>query len=355
MLSKRVTEEDASTGFNVASAAFKQRHPTRRAPVVAYDGLPYPCLRWFMTSKHECARSMRQRLARLLASNDTAVTREGRDFSDPHVVLSAFLLAHPEWTLARDDCVLVFREFPSVHAALALRLQVSGLCFLNAPLVCAHYAVNLRSRTVSLGVLDITAFMRCHIGDGGTARYLFSDSGGDTKSVLLQVLQPAQGAAEAELCSVSYDSLTNIPGRALGPELRALVKQNGPGVITSFRTELALAAPKTSYMGRPTSKFNGLHALILLGVRWDAASGKHFMLLQNSWESLPFFEVDEDYWVACKAQVSFIVTPQTAPRRGFVTNDFISAESGVEGAGVAEPPLIRGISSNPATWLDASI
>jgi hypothetical protein len=338
MLSKRVTEEDASTGFNVASAAFKKRHPTRRAPAVAYNGLPDPCLRWFITSMHECARSMRRRLARLLASNDTAVTSEGRDSPDPQAALSTFLSAHPEWALARGDCTLAFWELPSVLAALALRLQLSGLWFLNAPLVAAHYAVNLRSSTVHLRVLDITAFMRCHIGDGGTARYLFSDSGGDAESVLLQVLQPARGASEAELRSFSYNS---VSCRQQGPKLRALVKRYGPGVVTSFRAELALAAPKTSYSGRHTSEFNGLHALILLGVRRDAASGKHFMLLQNSCASLPFFEVDEDYWVASKAKVHFIVTPQTAPPAGFITNDLISAESGVVGAGVAYPPLVR--------------
>ena len=80
-----------------------------------------------------------------------------------------------------------------------------------------------------------------------------------------------------------------------------------------------------------------LSSCLSVGVHLDVASGKHLMLLQNSWTSLPFFEVDEDDWYDSEAKVCFVNTQQTAVLPHFRTNDFAVAESGVVGAGVAEP------------------
>jgi hypothetical protein len=333
MIAKRVTELNARVGIDIA---FEEED----TPVVVQDGLPRPHLRWILQSEHLVAQNMRRRLARLLSADDTPLTATGHISPEPRAAFESFLLAHPLWVRpgVDDQCTLVFREFPAVLAALVLRLQVSGLCFLHAPLVAVHYLYNLRATAVRASVLDITDFMRRHIGDGGMAKYLFNDGGGDTKSVLLQVLQPAAGATQATLRSCSHDS---APLQMLGPKLRALMRAYGPGVVTSFRAENDLAPPRTSYAGTHTSALNGLHALILVGVRFDTESGKHFMLLQNSWEGLPFFEVDENYWYASEAAVCFVLTPQDAPRAGFATNDLRSAESGVVGAGVAAPPSVR--------------
>ena len=275
---------------------------------------------------------MRCRLTRLLASNDTPQTAEGHAAPDPRTALKAFLASNPLWAEAGAHCTLLFREFPSCMDALVLRLQKSGVCFLHAPLVAVHYLVSLI--VAEPRVPDVTAFMRRQIGDGGSARYLLTDSGGDPRSVLLQILQPAEGAAQAELLTYAFGD--HIPFSSFG----LLIRKHGPGIVTSFRTELALSEPRTSYSGAHTSFFHGLHALILVGVRYDAATGKHFLLLQNSWERLPFFEVDEGYWQASEATVSFVKTPQLSLRAGFATNDLRSAESGVIGAGVSAPPLV---------------
>ena len=60
-------------------------------------------------------------------------------------------------------------------------------------------------------------------------------------------------------------------------------------------------------------------------------------MLQNSWQSLPFFEVDEEYWYASEAKVRFVVTRQNSIQPCFDANDLKVAESGIIGVGVAEP------------------
>lgn len=333
LLAKRVTEADAIVGFGTASAAFSRKHPADAAPV-APSGRRSPYLRFFACSAHGVAVDARMRLARMLSHNDVPLA--GKSTTPPHEALNDFLRANPRWQKSDDNCFLVFWHFSALMAALILRVQLTGLCFLHAPIVALHYLLNMTG-VVHRETLDITSFGRKHIGDGGTSRYIFSDSGGNTKSILLQVLQPGEGADKAELLSRAYDFGSKSD---IGPELRRLLKLYGPGVVTSFRLETGLRAPQTSYVGAHTTTLLGLHALVLVGVRFDAVSCKHFMILQNSWASLPFFEVDEDYWYASEAVVSFVTTKQTKLRPGFVTNDLCVAESAIIGAGVAEPALV---------------
>ena len=290
-------------------------------------------MRFFADSSHAIAVDARERLSLLLATNDVAIV--GGSSTKPREALNGFLQANPLWRENDDECFLVFWHFATLMSALILRVQITGLCFLHAPIVALHYLLNMTG--VHLETLDITSFGRKQIGDGGTGRYIFSDSGGNTRSILLQVLHPEAGAKKAELIRRNYDfgSTSDV-----GPELRRLLKLHGPGVVTSFRLETGLHAPQSSYVGVHTTPLLGLHAMVLIGVRRDAISDKHFMLLQNSWASLPFFEVDEDYWQSSEAEVCFVATKQTKLRPGFDTNDLCAAESAIVGAGVAEPALV---------------
>ena len=328
LLAKRVNEYDATAGFGVASAAFAMKYPEEPAPVVVFDGQLYSHLRFFARDGHAIAVSARARLARLLSNSDTSLAGRAEE---PRAALDAFIAANPLWTQGGDTCTLVFWCFPPIMDALILRVQLSGLCFLHAPIVALHYLLNMTARHPE--TIDISRFMLMHVGDGGTARYVLTDSGGSAESVLLQLAQPRLGATEATLVSRPYNfgAVSDV-----GPELRRLLSVLGPGVVTSFLVEEALASPRTSYTGARTTPLVGLHALVLVGVRFDVASGKYFMICQNSWARLPFFEVDEDYWYDCKAQVSFVNTKQTALRPGYATNDLLVAESAVVGAGVAE-------------------
>ena len=332
LFAKRVTEDDAFAGFATASAEFRRMHPDDAAPV-APSGGKWPFLRYFAHSHHPVAVGSRGRLTRILSDNDVPVA--GESATKPLAALNDFLRVNPLWRQSDNNCFLIFWHFPSLMSALILRVQLSGLCFLHAPIVALHYLLNMTA--VHRETLDITSFARKHIGDGGTGRYIFGDSGGNTTSILLQLLQPEVGVEKAQLRSRPYN-FGLVPD--IGPELRRLLVKFGPGVVTSFRLETGLHAPQTSYAGAHTTPLLGLHALILVGVRRDAVSGKHFMLLQNSWASLPFFEVDENYWYSSEAEVCFVATKQTKLRPGFVTNDLCVAESAIVGAGVAEPELV---------------
>jgi hypothetical protein len=332
LLSKGATEATAATHFYLASAAYAKCDgigalpPVPDSPNVITFGMS-PYINWFERSNHPIARESRTRLERLLDDDDCAVTSIVP--GDPRIILQSFFKSNPAWLGADDSCELVFRRYPSVLNAIILRVQTSGLCFIHAPLTALHYLRNMVSTCEE--TVDITTFMRCNIDDVGTAAYVYSDTGGSAESVLRQVVLPG-----TLLASCNFDS---VAVSDLGPELRRLLSLYGPGIVTTMGVERALVPPRTSFAGRCTSPLLGLYAVVLVGVRLSPVSRKHFMLLQNSHAGLPFFEVDEDYWFECKAEVSFVRTPQPTARPGFMTNSLVVAESGVVGAGVAAPFL----------------
>lgn len=70
--------------------------------------------------------------------------------------------------------------------------------------------------------------------------------------------------------------------------------------------------------------------MVLLAVYTDADEMRHF-LIQNTWRTKQFFEVDEAYFTGCEATVYFIRTPQTAVPDGLGAStgfSWVEADSG---------------------------
>lgn len=70
--------------------------------------------------------------------------------------------------------------------------------------------------------------------------------------------------------------------------------------------------------------------MVLLSVFTDVEGMRHF-LIQNTWRTKQFFEVDETYLKCCDATISFVETPQTGIRPGFAFSAgfrWVEADSG---------------------------
>jgi len=70
--------------------------------------------------------------------------------------------------------------------------------------------------------------------------------------------------------------------------------------------------------------------MVLLAVYTDADGMRHF-LIQNTWRTKQFFEVNETYLRGCHATIYFVRTPQTAVPvgRGASTGfSWVEADSG---------------------------
>jgi hypothetical protein len=136
-------------------------------------------------------------------------------------------------------------------------------------------------------------------------RHIFDDAGGNSRSMLKHILQPG---------SVIVASSLELIADNLG--------KFGPGLVATFEVHEDFNASYLSYDGNPRGKLVGHHAMVLVGSRREAGSGKQWFLLQNWWPQMQFAEVSEEYMEACGATVYFVKTPQTAiPTQFPVTAD----------------------------------
>jgi len=127
---------------------------------------------------------------------------------------------------------------------------------------------------------------------------------------------------------------------AIGPsslQITKLLHTYGPALISKFRVHDDFVAGPLSHIGLPVSGATEVrtHAMVLIGYR---KVGEDFrFLVQNSWSSKPFFEVDAVYLGGCDAVLTFVRTPQTHVLAQFDVNDAAHVECEADVGEQADP------------------
>ena len=207
-----------------------------------------------------------------------------------------FLSACPAW---QDKDAYIFHVAKSV--TLARRHQLSGLSYMHAPLVLQHYLVSLHQPDV--GMIDMTKYIRQRFSSEQLQQHIFDNKRRDSSELLEVILEP--------------DSMMILSSLDLYEQH---LKQYGPGLVSGFRVfDDFYNGMKTSFDGAPRSiggksrrdpdALHGLHAMLLIGVRREAESGKRWFLLQNWWKHSQFVEVSEEYLTYLIPPVYFVKTP----------------------------------------------
>ena len=210
-----------------------------------------------------------------------------------------FLSANPMW---QDNDAYIFHVANNV--SLPRRSQPSGLSYMNAPLVLQHYLVSLHQPDV--GMIDMPNLIRHHFSAEQFHQHIFADQGGSSRAILQMILEP---------CSLRVEDFP-------ADEYEEDLKRYGPGLVSHFRVyDDFLNDRKTSFDGAPqpiegkslddSDGFHGFHAMVLIGFRRDAQTGKRWFLLQNWWPHSQFVEVSEGYLKHCRPTVYFVKNPQT--------------------------------------------
>lgn len=324
LLAKDVTERDAGIGFHNTQLGSS---PTITAP--SSDKAPF--LSFFLTSESGIAKYFRSRLDRLLDHGD----RETH--ADFAVALEAFIVLNPAWRNTTTSYISLLAN-PRLRRAMISRVQITGLCFLHAPLVALHYAVNLQSVDLNNQTVDITTALR-HNFDGVLGSYLFADKGAIVIDVIRSVFAPDPGVLGADTVPFGIYAPSSAPNSKRDYYgLIDMLKSFGVGIVNSFRVyDRFWNASATSFSGSNVTGFRGGHAMVLIGVRLDVQSGQYYLLLQNWWHALQVVEVRQDYAYACSTSLVFVSTPQMSYRKNWITAPFRSAESAAETSGVAFP------------------
>jgi hypothetical protein len=233
----------------------------------------------------------RARLSRIVQAGE-----DSEDFQDgQQTMFETFIQAHGEW--APGNSFVVFRDHASLSGkahALVERVQLSGLCYMHAPVVLQHYLVAMQ-RDDHVPMLDMGLYLRRFMNSDGLTRHIWDNRGGDSKDFLENILLP--------------DPEPVFFSPAATADLRAAMNLYGPGLVQGFKVEAAFAnSSNWQYLGARVGPSTGLHAMVLVGHRKEGNFDRY--LLQNWWKNKPFVEVDAQYLESCGAIIHFVKTPQ---------------------------------------------
>ena len=168
-------------------------------------------------------------------------------------------------------------EFPGYSTLLMVddnttrvqRLQRSRLCYMHACAVAHHYAVwhallASGASSTSHGMLDLARYMATHFSGKQLEKHVFDDSGGNSPVLLRCILLPD---------SIVVTSREDVYEEDL--------RRYGPALVSSFEVHTDFENQAVHHHhGVPAGDALGIHSMVLVGARTDAA-GKRVFLLQN--------------------------------------------------------------------------
>jgi hypothetical protein len=214
-----------------------------------------------------------------------------------------------------DFCLLetnmgAFTVFVHHKITIKQRRQLSGSCFLHAPIVLQAYLINMHTQRPA-DMIDMSKYVRHYLPTKCLEKYL-SKGSGDSLKFLESILHGRNGQfrGNAGYLQVGFPLETEDM-----PLLFDRLKQYGPALITNFQVEEDfVGGTRVIFDGEPTSGTSHVselrHAMLLVGIRMDPVAREWRLLLQNWWRNKQFIEVSLGYMAKCEAKVAFILTSQ---------------------------------------------
>lgn len=202
--------------------------------------------------------------------------------------------------------VLFWKEYNHINELKVLRCQLSGLCYLHAPVVLQHYMCCI-GRNESYGsMVNVASFIQESFKGKLLLDYLLHNQGGNSLATLRQICNEP---------NLNIDRLTvPDPKHGKSEHNRTCTKimnklRSKPALITEFIVEKKFhESPSTSFKGRvDLAQQKGMHAMVLVGVRKDPKDGHFWFLLQNWWKGRFFIEVDGEYMATSGCTVIFVM------------------------------------------------
>jgi hypothetical protein len=249
--------------------------------------VPFSFTKWWITNNHEIAKSAQETLSQLLKPNTIVMTEIPFEMS-----FVKFLHQNPAWNDEKETFVF-FRDHPCVttkYGILIQRKQLSGNCFIHAPIVAHYYAMCMRYPEAK--PVDIRAYILRHLDSDHLGKMITRCGGGSSRHIFKNLI-----GEKATLLITGFNAHQN--------DILENLKLYGVGLVTGFQIERKFQKSESySHSGRFSTDVIGSHAMVLVGFRIDE-TGKEFVLLQNWWNNLQFVECDSEYFAASGATIYF--------------------------------------------------
>lgn len=231
-----------------------------------------------------------------------------------------FLRSHPEWNpgetysfwdnlrarllskTPHKKPILFWTAHADLPKLKVLRRQLSGLCYIHAPVVLQHYLCCINSKGKCGSMIDVAKFVRDHFDSEALRSYVFEKKGGCSMQILKTITnQPYLDMISCELRT----SPLYVKCRKNCERIAERLKTK-PALVSGFRVDSDFqTSNKVSFRGLVGKDHRGLHAMLLIGAREDQ-SGEYWFLLQNWWTGRFFIEVNWQYLASSDCKISFV-------------------------------------------------
>lgn len=215
------------------------------------------------------------------------------------------------------------------------RVQLSGNCFLHAPVVLTSYLV---TGSDDIEVIDISKYARASFDCEKVSRLIVVGDGGSSYAEFKKMVQQdvIDCGFERNLTDNIFACECNCPS-ALLHQLKTL----GPALVQCFMVDehfknrtVTIAEDGTFELPYFAGRIDDpqkcdLHAMVLVGMR--NVEGEWRVLMQNWWPRLQLVEVSAEYFISSQAELVFArKQPHRIPKE-FERCDSAYAEADVPG------------------------
>jgi len=237
-----------------------------------------------------------ERLRRLVLEGE-----KGQSVLDDSNSFTRLLDSLPSWQ--DNSSYVAFRDDRRISCGLLERVQLSGLCYMHAPVVLQAYLVAMQTTTSKM--LELADYIRKYRAAQELEDHIFRDEGGSSRAFLAQILANTSGLVGFDCTSMVDEDV----GQAIIHRIIKNLKEFGPALVSGFMvTENFLDAKTHQHLCQDSSNEFGLHAMVLVGHRKDG--GQDRFLLQNWWSDKSFIEVDAEYLAGQRASLVFVQSDQ---------------------------------------------
>jgi hypothetical protein len=240
----------------------------------------------------------RKRLHRIMCGDDTNNIVKNITFDNE---FTKFTDICTKWCNMSLNCVLFWNSYTNVKHLKTIRRQMSGLCFMHAPVVLQHYMYNIYLQDKSeLKMIDVAKYIKKYWVGNKMLDYLERDSGGRSEDFLKEI---TNNKCKTVIYVIPEEN-TQLSDTICDIILNML--KTKPAIVSEFKIDKNFHQKGLSFNGKiNNNEVIGLHSMLLVGGLKDN-NGKYFFLLQNWWSNRYFIEVSSEYLCSSECKISFI-------------------------------------------------
>jgi hypothetical protein len=232
-------------------------------------------------------------------------------------------VGHNAWQA--DASIIFFRRYPSIVGLKVLRRQLSGLCFMHAPVVLQHYLVAIETGATNVEMIDVASYIGQFRKGSALLFHIKENFGGNAE----QFMREINYHVNLETDRVSIPDVSASYFSSICEDLMSYLTLK-PALVSNFRVDdLFLTSEDCSFSTTSDSRYIGNHAMVLIGMR-RCPDKKFMFLLQNWWEKKFFIEVSASYMKNSDARITMFKSPIPRIPTNFPCVRAIYAETSVD-------------------------